>query len=227
MLLLLSRIHSFDVYATDGEVGRILDFYFGVNDWRIRYILVNTGGWLRERLAFIPPDGICGVNRQEERIDLAIDKNHIEKSPPPESREWFSADFERRFHDHYSLPDSWTFGAVSAEAVKETLPPEVANQDLGFSRRDFGDIQWRRCDALRGHHVLATDGEIGHVEDFLVDVETWTIPLLVVETRNWLPGRHVMMETERIVETVSWHHGEVRVNLTRDQVRSAPKSPSD
>jgi len=223
MIHQLSRIHSSAVHATDGNVGRILDFYFGVNDWRIRYILVDTNGWLRHRPVFIPPGSVRSVDSNAGRIDLNIDKAHIEKSPPPESAEWFSADFERRFRDHFGLTHSNMLGTASAEAVKAGLPAEATDVDLGQVWRDHGDIQWRRCDSLRGHHILATDGEIGHVEDFLVDTWEWTIPLLVVKTRNLLPGRHVLVETERIIETISWHHGEVRVNLTRNQVKSAPE----
>ncbi len=223
MIHLLSKIRSFVVDAADGEVGMIRDFYFGVNDWRIRFILVDTNGWLRHRPVFIPPDSVRSVDSDAGRIDLNIDKNQIEKSPPPESEEWFSADFERRFRDHFQPPHSDTLGTASAEAVKAGLPAGATDVDLGQVWRDHGDIQWRRCDSLRGHHLIATDGEIGHVEDFLVDTREWTIPLLVVKTRSWLPGRHVLIETERIIETVSWHHGEVRVNLTHDQVASAPE----
>jgi len=46
---------------------------------------------------------------------------------------------------------------------------------------------------ITGYHIHATDGEIGHVEDFMVDDEIWAIRFLVVATRNWLPGKKVIL----------------------------------
>ena len=37
---------------------------------------------------------------------------------------------------------------------------------------------------MRGFHVEAADGGIGHVDDFLVD-QAWNVRYLVVRTSNW------------------------------------------
>jgi hypothetical protein len=47
------------------------------------------------------------------------------------------------------------------------------------------DPHLRSTDSVSGHSIQATDGEIGHVEDFIIDDETWAIRYLVVATRNW------------------------------------------
>ena len=43
-----------------------------------------------------------------------------------------------------------------------------------------------------GFHLVATDGEIGHVDDVLVD-EQWNVRYLVVDTSNWIGGRSVLL----------------------------------
>jgi hypothetical protein len=39
--------------------------------------------------------------------------------------------------------------------------------------------------------LAAEDGEIGLVEDFLVEEQAWSLRYPVVDTRSWLPGRKV------------------------------------
>ena len=72
--------------------------------------------------------------------------------------------------------------------------------------------QHSRCD---GHHIQATDGEIGHVEDFIVDDDTWAICYLIVDTQNWWPGKKVLI-SPKWIERVSWSESKVFVNLTRE-----------
>ena len=42
---------------------------------------------------------------------------------------------------------------------------------------------------VSGYHLQATDGEIGHVEDFIIDDETWAIRYLIVERTELVAGK--------------------------------------
>ncbi len=75
---------------------------------------------------------------------------------------------------------------------------------------------------VTGYHIAATDGEIGHVEDFFVDEENWQIQYLLIDTSNWLPGRKVLISPQWIDEFV-WEDSQVRVNATREQIKSSPE----
>jgi hypothetical protein len=44
----------------------------------------------------------------------------------------------------------------------------------------------------------------------------------VVDTRNWLPGKHVLVPPHQ-VSTVSWPRREVAVELTRREIESSPE----
>ena len=81
------------------------------------------------------------------------------------------------------------------------------------------------CAALHdvsGYHIQAADGEIGHVEDFIIDDETWAIRYLIVDTRNWWPGKKVLVSPQWI-ERVSWSESKVFVNLSREAIRQSPE----
>lgn len=73
---------------------------------------------------------------------------------------------------------------------------------------------------MNGFHVLATDGEIGHVDDFLVD-ESWNIRYLVVDTSNWIGGKSVLISTATL-EKIDSPNKKIRVKLTRDAIEHSP-----
>jgi hypothetical protein len=75
---------------------------------------------------------------------------------------------------------------------------------------------------VTGHHIQTADGEIGHVEDFIIDDETWAIRYLIIDTRNWWPGKKVLVSPQWI-ERVSWLESKVFVNLHSETIKQAPE----
>jgi sporulation protein YlmC with PRC-barrel domain len=77
-------------------------------------------------------------------------------------------------------------------------------------------------DEVSGHHVHASDGEIGHVEDFIIDDESWAIRYLIINTRNLLSGKRVLI-SPKWIERVSWDESKIFVNVTREAVKQSPE----
>jgi hypothetical protein len=73
---------------------------------------------------------------------------------------------------------------------------------------------------LKGFHLHASDGEIGHVDDFLVD-PSWKVAYLVVDTSNWVGGKSVLVSPTAIVN-VDVEKQEIRVRLTRKEIEKSP-----
>jgi len=46
------------IAATDGEAGRVEEVYFDDDHWRLRYLVVNTGGGLTGRKVLVSPEAI-------------------------------------------------------------------------------------------------------------------------------------------------------------------------
>jgi hypothetical protein len=80
----------------------------------------------------------------------------------------------------------------------------------------------RSTSGVSGHHIQASDGEIGHVMDFIIDDETWAIRYLIVDTHNWWPGKRVLVSPQWI-ERVSWSERKVFVDLPRETIRQSPE----
>jgi hypothetical protein len=106
------------------------------------------------------------------------------------------------------------------------LPLHIARQHDKWRESIRGEKAWdphlRSTHDVSGHHVQATDGEIGHVEDFIIDDQTWAIRYLIVDTRNWWQGKKVLVSTQWI-DDVSWSERKVFVNLTRDAIKQSPE----
>lgn len=78
-----------------------------------------------------------------------------------------------------------------------------------------------RLSRLKGFHLHASDGQIGHVDDVIVDDETWTIRYLVVDTSNFIGGKWVVIAPE-VIRRIEWGKLRVDVSLTREQIKKGP-----
>jgi hypothetical protein len=75
---------------------------------------------------------------------------------------------------------------------------------------------------VKGYYVEATDGNAGHVEDFIAEDDSWIIRYVVVDTKNWLPGRKVLIAPPWI-ETVEWNSRRVYLSLDRETIKGSPE----
>ena len=82
---------------------------------------------------------------------------------------------------------------VSPPAGASVAPPPLARRHLRPPGQPSGDPHLRSANEVTGHSVQGSDGEIGHVEDFLVDAEGWAVRYIIVDPKNWWPGKHVLI----------------------------------
>ena len=76
-------------------------------------------------------------------------------------------------------------------------------------------------ETLWGASVVATDGKIGRVEDFLFDDESWMVRYVVVNVESWLSRRDVLIAASAL-GLPDWKRKIFSVNLTQEQVRQCP-----
>jgi uncharacterized protein YrrD len=211
--------------ARDGQIGQVNEFYFEDQHWAIRYLVADTGTWLNGRQVLISPRTLAGVDTADREIAVDLTKRKIEDSPSLDSDKPVSRQFEDDYHTYYGWPSPYMWGPypgitnpnmVGGRGVwTGVLPGETASNPHLRSTRD-----------VKGHHVQAADGEIGHVEDFLIDDDGWTIRYLVIDTRNWWPGRRVLISPQWI-DRVSWTEAKIFVNVTRERIRLSPEYLED
>jgi len=211
MLDKAKTLTGYSLHSLDGEIGKVKDFYFDDRDWTIRYLVADTGEWLISRKVLISPHSLAGVDRDQGSITVKLTKDQIEHSPTLNRDKPVSRQFEQAYLGFYGLPMYFGFehGRVKAGQFSQT-------------RKKHGDPDLRSTHDVSGHHVEASDGEIGHVEDFLIDDQTWAIRYLIIDTRDWLPGKKVLI-SPKWIERVSWSEKQVVVDLTREAIQQAPE----
>ena len=202
---------GYKLQSLDGEIGTVKDFYFDDHYWTIRYLVADTGEWLVSRQVLISPHSLAGVDSDQGSIAVKLTKDQIEHSPSLNRDKPVSRQFERAYFGFYGLPVYFGFE-----------PDRIKAGNSAQTRKKRGDPDLRSTHDVSGHHVEASDGEIGHVEDFLIDDETWVIRYLIVDTKDWLPGKRVLI-SPKWIERVSWSEKQVVVDLTRDAIQQAPE----
>lgn len=119
-----------------------------------------------------------------------------------------------------------SYFGTGAIAPPLSSPPCFGSAAIGEavgaeSHSDSGDPHLRSVAAVTGYHIHATDGEIGHVGDLLIDGADWGIRYLIVDTRNWWFGKHVLTSPYAVRE-ISRSERQIRLNVTRSQVKASP-----
>jgi uncharacterized protein YrrD len=220
MLLKAKTLKGYSLNSLDGEIGKVEEFYFDDRHWTIRYLIANTGSWLTDRQVLISPYALGAVDEKAREIDVALTRKKIEESPALTSDKPVSRQFEDNYYGYYGWPGYW-----SGQYSWGCYPYLGRDQDkwLRPAREErVWDPHLRSTRDVSGHDLQASDGEIGHVEDFIIDDETWAIRYFIINTRNWWPGKKVLISPQWI-ERVSWSESKVFVNLTREAIKRSPE----
>jgi hypothetical protein len=220
MLIKAKALKGYSLKSLDGDIGSASEFFFDDRYWAIRYLVANTATWLSDRKVLISPYSLDGVNTAEERVFVLLNRKQIEESPSIDTDEPVSRQFEKSYNGYYGYPEYWAgpymWGGYSCLSRDRTRWGSTA------SEQTVGDRHLRSTHEVTGYHLLALDGEVGHVDDFIIDDETWAIRYLVVATRNWWPGKKALI-SPKWIENVSWEEREVAIGLSRETIKAAPE----
>lgn len=234
MLRTAKEIIGYDIEARDGQIGQISDLYFDDELWIVRYLIVDTGGWLSSgRKVLISPMSVSQPDWATQTLPVDLTKEQIENSPSIDLEQPVSRQLENKLHAHYGWSPYWTDPSQPAmqRPVPYVLgvpapPLPISDSESAVTPSPDADAHHnshlRSMDEVLGYNIEARDGSIGHVETFVVDDSNWSIMYLVVDTRNWLPGKKVLVALSWI-ERISWIDESVYVDLLQDTVRNSPE----
>ena len=230
MLQVISPLKGFPIQASDGQIGTVADFLFDDAKWAVRWLVVDCGSWLSGRKVLIHPSAVSPYRVEVPRFDVKLTKAQVEGSPELALDEPVSQQMERRLYSYYGWDpngDSPYIGSLPGAASSPFMPPPYFGLGDGEPRPDNspelpnGDPHLRSVVEVIGYHIHAQDGEIGHVENFMIDLADWRLHYFVVDTRNWWPGKRVLI-SPAAVTGIEWPDRHVNLDVTRDQVKSSP-----
>jgi sporulation protein YlmC with PRC-barrel domain len=222
MLRNIKEITGYRLQALDGEIGHCKDFLFDNQHWNVRYMVADTGKWLPGRKVLVSQVSLGEPDWSSRLFSVKLTKEQVEHCPSLHSDAPVSRQYEMKYHKHYGLPHYWSEFGVKGGIAYPDLPYAEKKAAVDTAEPESGDDHLGSAHEMTGYHIHASDGEIGHVEDFIVDDDTWTMHYLVVDTRNWLRGRKVLVAPTWI-DSVDWGKNKVIVDLTRKQVKNSPE----
>lgn len=223
------------IHASDGELGNVDQFLFDDENWTIRYLVVSTGKLLGRKVLISP----ISIDRNRKNgLTLELTREEIRNSPHIDADKPVSRQHETEYFNYYGYPYYWggpelwggsSYPVTHPSATRSLGYPDRTSPYAGTAAaakaqtaRPQGDPHLRGTSEVIGYYIEATDGDIGHVEDLVIDDENWAIRYVIVDTVNWWPGKKVVIAPQWIKE-VSWMGSRVHVDLSRDRIRNAPE----
>lgn len=214
---------GFSLHASDGLIGKVKEIYFDDQTWMIRYLIVETGSWLSNRKVLISPTALMKSSREDGSFPVNLTKDQIRNSPDIDTDKPVSRQQEVALFGYYPWQPYWGSGfyagglmdtSGSGLVIDKAISTEADKND----KHADDDLHLRSTYKITGYHIHATDGEIGHLTDFVFDDQSWRLIYIVVNTKNWLAKHRVLIPVEDIKE-IRWLDSEICLNISMEKVR--------
>lgn len=207
----LEALRSYNLLATDHELGHVKDCYVDDRHWGIRYLVVDTHRWLPGRKVLIAPAAVKEVDLAVKELKLNLTKKQVEDSPHVEDHLPVSKQVALELDRHYGWNHYWITGGLVGFGLGPTpafgplieaseLPDEFQTLREGLPAGSDPNLQSLRD--LKGYKVKTrsqTDADIaGTVADAVINWHDAAVPFLIIDTGHWLPGRFVALPTALI-----------------------------
>ena len=170
-------MHGHRIRAVDGEIGKVSDWYFEDDSWAVRYLVADTGRWLPGRLVLLAPAVVAAADEDARAIEVGLTREQIEASPPAESDQPVSRQYEEALQRHYGWPAYWTpAGGLAGTPQLDTMGPalvpgDTAWMDAGGPEPETGGNPRLRSAREAARYVIeASDGGIGDVTDLIIEI---------------------------------------------------------
>jgi uncharacterized protein YrrD len=210
--------------ATDGEIGKVEDFYFDDQTWTIRYLIVKTGTWLSGREVLISPHALLKHSWESGIFPVNLTREQVRNSPAIDTHKPVSRQHEEQLVDYYAWQPYWNTAFIPGHVWGVIPSSPVIDPDLirapETTKKPTEDPHLRSCHKITGYHLHAIDGHIGHVNDFIVDDQTWQISYLVVHTHHWIGGKNVLVAVRHIT-AVHWENAKILVDTTVKSIKNS------
>jgi hypothetical protein len=224
MLRGIDDLIGYKLLAKDGDIGKVYDFYFDDYMWAIRYMVADTGNWLPGRRVLISTYSLEEPDSGEKVFPVSLLKSQIENSPGVDSHIPMERQKEIELTQYYGWPEYWTgLGAPAGAGVFPAagFPSEIPVRPE--KEEENRETHLHSARAIIGLNIEGTDDNIGHVEDFIIDNNTWDIRYVIVDTRNWFPGGKKVILSPHWIKKMDWLDSKVYIDLTIEQIKSSPE----
>ncbi|MCU7555844.1 PRC-barrel domain containing protein [Alteromonas sp. ASW11-19] len=229
MMISFKQLKHFSLHATDDDIGGCKDILFDDQDFIMRYLVADTNTWLPlSRKVVISPIAVTKVDTDEKKIHVSMSAQTLKDSPSIDEHKPVSREYEETLFKYFGYGYYWIGPGAWGDFAH---PTELADADREAAMQEDNALHsqnhLRACGEVNGYDVATTEDEVGHVTDFIFDDTSWALRLLVIDTRNWLPGGKHLAVLPSAIEHIDWSSHKVKVNLSHDALMEKPEIDVD
>ncbi|PKL92093.1 MAG: photosystem reaction center subunit H [Candidatus Goldiibacteriota bacterium HGW-Goldbacteria-1] len=214
MLNSVKNLKGYKLKCTDGEIGEVDEFYFDDRFWVVRYLVASTGQDSLKKQVLISPCALKEVTREDKNIYIQLTKKQVEDAPSVDADKPVTRQFEEDYYHFFGWPVYWNGSSILDNAEKNTESQPDTNK--------VWNPNLRGTKYVTGYNVHAEEGQMGKVEDFIIDDEVWAIRYLVISLGKWFADKKVLVSPHWI-ESVSFEELKVHLNLKMNDVKESPE----
>jgi hypothetical protein len=207
----LNSLIGYPVEATDGETGSVRNFLFNDQSWKVCYVVVDVGNWLKRRDVVLPTSTLERPDWASRTCHARLTKDQVRNSPDVDTEKPVSRQQEIAMHDYFGPLASWVDSEFGMPAIPTGMKYPLHTAEV---------LHLRSASHMLGYHVWASDGDFGVLEGFVMDEASWHLGYLDVKSGDWLKNRSVLVPTSW-VQSVSWtefrihlHHMKAGIGVT-------------
>ena len=225
MLRSISEIIGYTFFAKENDVGKCKDLLFDDQFWTVRHMVADTGGWLIDKKVLISPVMVQKTDWQMQSIFLDITREQLEECPLLMEDEPVSREHEKKMLKHLNYPYCWTNNGPEIIPHMPEKSAQKADEEIleELELEEQKENHLRSFKEVKGYDIEASDGNLGHVEDFILEDKTWAFRYVVVDTRNWLPGGKKVIFSLSWVKEVNWELSTLFLDVSKEQVENSPE----
>ncbi len=221
----LNSLLGLKLEGTDGEIGKLIDFYFDDISWTIRHLILKTGSWFSEKDVLISPDAVLHSHWEPGTLPVRLTKDQMLKSPEIETDKPVDRQQEIEIYGHNLWQPYWgnsfyTTGLWDINTQAQLKDQNEVKNDNEKDERNGYNRHLRSAQVVTGYHIQAIDGVIGHVIDFIFDDQSWQISHVAVDTHNWIGGKKILIPVVNINE-IQWGESKVFVKEKVESIKNS------
>jgi uncharacterized protein YrrD len=209
---------GFELRATDGSIGAVMDIYLDDQAWTIRYLVVKAGEWFSSKKVLLSTDVVGTPNETTTALPVTITRQQVRESPDVSSHLPVSTQIERCLKEHHGRMAALPHLLIEADSSCMTPAARMRNAPQTQEADELeGDSHLRSVNQLIGYDVCAADGKVGEVDDFLVEEGEWVIKAVVIRTGGWPLAKDIAIPPQAVVQ-VNFGDESVRISMAKDEL---------
>ncbi|MBI2521667.1 MAG: hypothetical protein HYV97_14730 [Bdellovibrio sp.] len=226
MLCSLNKLKFCNVVAYDGPIGKIKDFYFDERNWNIRYLLIDSDGYLNRSIGFISTTSVSNIDIDANKLHVNFSSSSIGKNTRLKIDTGLNSSNQRdkqiaiQFSDFFKRPVGW--GLMDSPWVVGPQGTVYENmQGKNEIRVPTGQPNLPSYNQITKFQVHAVNAIFGPIKDILINDDTWQFQFLELEKGDWLPSQSTLLPYD-LIEKLNTEAMNIEVLTDRTLVLSSP-----